>query len=34
VTDEARALGLTLDDLRAWTPPAKPAARRGRRKAV
>ena len=31
VEDEARALGLTADDLRAWTPPAKPAARRGRR---
>lgn len=33
VDDEARALGLTPEDLRAWTPPAKPAARRGRKKA-
>lgn len=31
VEDEARALGLTADDLRAWTPPARPAARRGRK---
>ncbi|RJF84723.1 BREX-2 system adenine-specific DNA-methyltransferase PglX [Azospirillum cavernae] len=31
VEDEARALGLTADELRAWTPPAKPGARRGRR---
>lgn len=31
VEDEARALGLTADDLRAWTPPAKPGARRGRK---
>lgn len=31
VEDEARALGLTPDDLRAWTPPAKPGARRGRK---
>ncbi|PWK37654.1 BREX-2 system adenine-specific DNA-methyltransferase PglX [Cupriavidus plantarum] len=32
VTQEARDLGLTLDDLRAWKPAAV-AARRGRRKA-
>ncbi|CAO3401286.1 BREX-2 system adenine-specific DNA-methyltransferase PglX [Azospirillum palustre] len=31
VEDEARALGLTADDLRAWTPPVRPGARRGRR---
>ncbi len=30
VSDEARALGFTLDDLRAWKPAASPA-RRGRR---
>lgn len=33
VNEEARALGFTLDDLRAWKPPAV-AARRGRKKAV
>ncbi|KAA0575161.1 BREX-2 system adenine-specific DNA-methyltransferase PglX [Azospirillum sp. B21] len=33
VADEARALGLTIDDLRSWTPPARATARRGRRKA-
>lgn len=33
VADEARALGLTVDDLRSWTPPARATARRGRRKA-
>ncbi|KAA0570336.1 BREX-2 system adenine-specific DNA-methyltransferase PglX [Azospirillum sp. Sh1] len=33
VADEARALGLTIDDLRSWTPPARAIARRGRRKA-
>ena len=32
VSDEARALGFTLDDLRAWK-PAVVAAKRGRRKA-
>jgi hypothetical protein len=32
VSDEARSLGLTLDDLRAWK-PAVVAAKRGRRKA-
>ncbi|MCB1944066.1 MAG: hypothetical protein KDI53_18795, partial [Candidatus Accumulibacter sp.] len=31
VTDEARALQFTLDDLRAWKPAAT-AARRGRKK--
>jgi hypothetical protein len=31
VTEEARALGFTLDDLRAWTPAAT-AAKRGRKK--
>ena len=31
VTDEARALGLTLDDLRAWTPPASTYNKRRRR---
>jgi hypothetical protein len=33
VTDEARALGLTLDDLRNWRPAAT-TARRGRRRAA
>lgn len=33
VTDEARALGFTLDDLRAWKPAAT-AAKRGRKKKV
>jgi hypothetical protein len=33
VSDEARALGLTLDDLRTWKPLAT-AARRGRRRAA
>ena len=33
VQEEARALGFTLDQLRAWTPPVV-AARRGRRKAA
>jgi hypothetical protein len=33
VSDEARALGFTLDDLRAWK-PAVVAAKRGRRKAI
>ena len=33
VTDEARALGFTLDDLRAWRPAAA-AAKRGRKKKV
>jgi hypothetical protein len=33
VTEEARALGFTLDDLRAWKPVAV-AAKRGRKKAV
>lgn len=33
VDDETRALGLTPEELRAWTPPARPAARRGRKKA-
>ncbi|CAO3424898.1 BREX-2 system adenine-specific DNA-methyltransferase PglX [Azospirillum doebereinerae] len=33
VADEARTLGLTIDDLRSWTPPARATARRGRRKA-
>lgn len=33
VADEARALGLTVDDLRSWTPPVRATARRGRRKA-
>ena len=32
VTDEARALGFTFADLRSWTPQAKPAASRNRRK--
>jgi hypothetical protein len=32
VIDEARALGFTIADLRSWTPPAKPAASRSRRK--
>jgi hypothetical protein len=31
VADEARALGLSLDDLRNWTPPARTATRRGRK---
>ena len=31
VTEEARALGFTLDDLRAWK-PAPAAAKRGRKK--
>jgi hypothetical protein len=31
VTEEARALGFTLDDLRAWTPAPTPA-KRGRKK--
>ena len=30
VNEEARALGFTLDDLRAWTPAAG-AAKRGRK---
>ncbi|MBL0086260.1 MAG: BREX-2 system adenine-specific DNA-methyltransferase PglX [Ideonella sp.] len=33
VTDEARALQFTLDDLRAWKPPVT-AAKRGRKKAA
>ena len=33
VTDEARALGFTLEDLRAWKPAAT-AAKRGRKKAA
>ena len=33
VTDEARALGFTLEDLRAWKPAVVPA-RRGRRRTV
>ena len=33
VDDELRALGLTLDDLRAWRPVAA-AAKRGRRRAA
>ena len=33
VTEEARALGFTLDDLREWKPAAVPA-RRGRRRTV
>jgi hypothetical protein len=32
VSDEAKSLGFTLDDLRAWK-PAVVAAKRGRRKA-
>jgi hypothetical protein len=32
VVDEARALGFTLADLSAWTPPAKQTAGRGRKK--
>ena len=32
VVDEARALELTVEDLRAWTPPVRTAARRGRKK--
>jgi hypothetical protein len=32
VTEEARAHGLTLDDLRGWK-PAVTAAKRGRKKA-
>lgn len=32
VTEDARALGFTLDDLRAWK-PAVVAAKRGRRRA-
>lgn len=32
VADEARALGFTLADLSAWTPPAKLTAGRGRKK--
>ena len=31
VTEEARALGITLDDLREWKPAAT-AAKRGRKK--
>jgi len=31
VTEEARALGFTLDDLQAWKPVAM-AAKRGRKK--
>jgi hypothetical protein len=33
VTEEARALGFTLDDLRAWKPVVV-AAKRGRKKAT
>lgn len=33
VTDEARALGLTLDDLRNWKPATTSSGRRGRRRA-
>jgi hypothetical protein len=32
VSDEARALGFTIADLRSWTPPVRPAASRSRRK--
>jgi hypothetical protein len=32
VSDEARALGFTIADLRSWTPSATPAASRSRRK--
>ena len=32
VVDEARALGFTLADLNSWTPPARQAAGRGRKK--
>lgn len=34
VAEQARELGLTLDDLRAWTPPAPVRGRRGRRAAA
>jgi hypothetical protein len=33
VTEDARALGFTLDDLRAWK-PAPTTAKRGRKKAA
>ncbi|WP_431858861.1 BREX-2 system adenine-specific DNA-methyltransferase PglX [Azospirillum sp.] len=33
VEDEARSLGLTHEDLRAWTPPARPGTRRSRTRA-
>jgi hypothetical protein len=34
VAEQARELGLTLDDLRAWAPPAPARGRRGRRSAA
>jgi len=34
VDEDARALGLTLDDLRAWQPPLRPRAPRRTRQAL
>jgi hypothetical protein len=34
VDEEARELGLTPDDIRAWAPPARTGTRRGRKAKV